>query len=89
MTEEIEIIVLSPNGQPKYVKTHWEAIAGIAYANTRNKEGHLQDGIVSYQDKANIDKYIKSQGIVLTSPNGSQFIVTVDNNGELGTIPFS
>ncbi|MGW7889987.1 hypothetical protein [Staphylococcus xylosus] len=88
MTEETEIIVLSPNGEPKYVKTHWLAITGIPYANTRNRNGQLQDGIVTYQDKSNIDKYIKSQGIVLTSPNGSQFLITVDNNGKLGTVPF-
>lgn len=89
MTEETEIIVLSPNGEPKYVKTHWLAIVGIPYANTRNNDGQLQDGILTHQDKARIDQYIKSQGIVLTSPNGSQFLMTVDNKGKLGTVPFS
>lgn len=89
MKQETEIIVFSPNGIPKYVKTHWHAIAGIPYANTKDIEGRMQDGILSYQDKSNIDKYIKSQGIVLTSPNGSQFLITVDNKGKLDTIPFS
>lgn len=84
-----DIIRFYEEGEHKYIETHWNALDGIAYANTYNNEGYLQDGILLAQDKQTYDKYIKSQGIVLTSPNGNRFLLTVNDEGEIKAIPYA
>lgn len=83
-----DIIRFYEEGEHKYIETHWNALDGIPYANTQDNEGNVKDGILSAQDKQKYDKYIKTQGIVLTSPDGSRFLLTINDNGEIKAIPY-
>ncbi|HAL08907.1 MAG TPA: hypothetical protein DCO67_02945 [Staphylococcus sp.] len=83
-----DVIRFIEDGEEKYVESHWDYVQGKAYANTYDIEGNIQDGIVSAGDKYKYDRYIKSQGIMLYSPNGSSFLLTVSDDGELGVIPY-
>lgn len=84
-----DIIRFYEEGEHKYVETHWDAINSIPYASEIGKGGHIMDGIMTYEDKMKLDKLIiLDEGIVLVSPNGSDFLLTVSNDGELGTKPF-
>lgn len=84
-----DIIRFYEEGEHKYIETHWNALDGIPYANTWDNDGNIKDGILLAQDKQKYDKYIKTQGVVLISPEGNSFLLTVSNNGDIKAMPYS
>lgn len=84
----IEIKPIKYKGEKIYPQTHWDAVTGARYANVYDENEILRDGIITASDKEKIDNIIKEQGIVLASPDGSQFLITVNDEGELSTVPY-
>lgn len=92
--ESVDVKAFMEDGKQFFVESHWEALNGIPYAGDIDRNGDSLDGILSSDDKEKIDsidineyKHI-SNGVVLISPNGYRFLLTVTDDGKLGTTPY-
>lgn len=92
--ESVDVKAFMEDGKQFFVESHWEALNGISYAGDIDRNGDAVDGILSSDDKEKLDsidineyKHI-GNGVVLISPNGYRFLLTVTDDGKLGTTPY-
>lgn len=92
--ESVDVKAFMEDGKQFFVESHWEALNDIPYAGDIDRNGDTVDGILSSDDKEKLDsidinenKHI-SNGVVLISPNGHRFLLTVTDDGKLGTTPY-
>ncbi|EZY61439.1 hypothetical protein V062_02530 [Staphylococcus aureus R0357] len=74
-----EIVRFFEEGEHKYIETHWKAIQGVPIASNHTS------GLMVPEDKVKLDKHIDDQGLILTSPSGYKYLLTITDKGELKT----
>lgn len=92
--QSIDVKAFLEDGKQFYVESHWQALKGIPYAGDTDNDGDTVDGIMISDDKEKLDSITVyddgsiENGIVLTSPNGFKFLLTVTDDGKLDTVPY-